>query len=99
MKNGKNPFSEGVPELTRVSSKGQVVIPSDLRKKLHVKEGSVFAVSNVNGDMLILKKVKSPITKEDIETAKEIEESWKEIERGESTTMDADEFIEEIGKW
>lgn len=99
MKNGKNIFSGGVPELTRVSSKGQVVIPYGMRKKLHIKEGSVFAVSDVDGDMLIMKKVRNPLTAEDIEIARELEESWKEIERGESTTMESGEFIEEIKKW
>ena len=99
MEKGKNPFGEGVPKLTRVSSKGQVVIPLDLRKRLHVKEGSVFAVSSINSDMLILKKIKNPMTAEDLEIAKEVEEAWKEIERGEYTEMEADEFLEEIKKW
>jgi AbrB family looped-hinge helix DNA binding protein len=98
MKNGKNPFGECVPELTRVSSKGQLVIPLDLRKKLKVKEGSVFAVSNIDGDMLILKKVKNPLTAEDIETARIVGESWKDIERGDYKEYGFDEFLGKLDK-
>ncbi len=98
MKNEKNPFSEGIPELTRVSSKGQVVIPLGLRKKLHVKEGSVFAVSNVNDDMLILKKVKNPLTAEDLETARIVEEAWKDIERGNYKEYGFDKFLGKLDK-
>jgi AbrB family looped-hinge helix DNA binding protein len=33
-----------IPELTKVSSKGQIVIPTDIRRRLGIKKGSVFAV-------------------------------------------------------
>lgn len=92
----ENLITKNIPELTRVSSKGQVVIPMELRKKLHVREGSVFAVSSVNDDMLILKKVNNPMTAEDLEIAKEVEEAWKEIERGEFKEYEFDEFLENL---
>ena len=98
MRNGKNPIISTIPELARVSSKGQIVIPLDMRKKLNVREGSVFAVSSVNGDMLIFKKVQNPMTEEDLETAREVEEAWKEIERGEYKEYEFDEFIEKLDK-
>jgi len=87
-----------VPEIARLSSKGQIVIPLYLRKKIHAKEGTNFAVSSVNGDMLILKKVKNPITEEDLRVAKEVEAAWKEIERGEYSTYSYDEFLEKLDK-
>ena len=95
----KNQILNEVPELTKVSSKGQVVIPQYLRKRLHVKEGSVFAVSCFNGDMLILKKVDNPLTREDLEMAKEAEDAWKEIDRGEFKETSVEEFKEELASW
>ena len=46
-------------EITKMSSKGQVVIPQGLREKLKAKEGSVFAVFG-NNDTLILKRIQMP---------------------------------------
>lgn len=34
-----------IPELTRMSSKGQIVIPTSVRKMLKIREGSVFAIT------------------------------------------------------
>lgn len=88
-----------IPELTKVSSKGQVVIPLCLRKKLHIKEGSVFAIKSFNKDMLVMKKVENPITEEDLKIAKEVEEAWKEIERGEFKETSVEEFKKELETW
>ena len=46
-------------ELTRISEKGQVVIPADIRKDLDLKIGSTVAVEKMK-DFVILKKVKIP---------------------------------------
>ena len=98
MTNKKLNLSDEIPELTRVSSKGQVVIPLDLRKKLKVKEGSVLAVSSYNGDMLIMKRIDNPVTNEDLMMAKEAEEAWKEIEKGECKEYDFDKFLHKLDK-
>ena len=44
---------------TRMSSKGQVVIPEDIRKQLKLKAGSQFVVVG-DKDTVILKTVKQP---------------------------------------
>lgn len=44
---------------TRMSSKGQVVIPEVIRKKLGLKEGVQFIVIG-SGDAVILKTIASP---------------------------------------
>lgn len=95
----KNRLLEHVPELTKVSSKGQLVIPKGVREDLHIKEGDVFATTSSHKDMIILKKVKNPIMKEDLIILKEVEEAWKEIERGECKTMSKEDFLKEIKKW
>jgi AbrB family looped-hinge helix DNA binding protein len=44
---------------TRMSSKGQVVIPDSIRKQLNLKEGAQFIVVG-NADVVILKVVTPP---------------------------------------
>lgn len=44
---------------TRMSSKGQIVIPEKIRKSLNLKEGTQFVVVG-EGDVLILKTISSP---------------------------------------
>ncbi len=46
-------------ELTKMSSKGQVVIPQNLRNQMCVNEGSVFAVFG-SDDAIVLKKIAVP---------------------------------------
>lgn len=44
---------------TKLSSKGQVVIPEDIRKKLRLKTGAQFVVVG-DKDVVILKTITSP---------------------------------------
>ena len=51
-------------EMVKMSSKGQIVIPQDIRAEIHASEGTMFAV--VSGrDSIVLKKVAMP-SKEDL---------------------------------
>jgi len=84
-------------ELTRVSSKGQVVIPQKVREKLKIKEGETLAVSSQD-DIVVLKKISNPL-EEDLETIKEIKEAWMEIESGKYKKLSSEEFLKEIKKW
>lgn len=85
-------------ELTRISSKGQVVIPNNIRKKLDLKDQEVLVVS-AKDDLIVLKKIDDPMTAEDIRTFNEIKEAWKEIESGKAKTMHHEDFLKEISKW
>ena len=89
---------EQTPELTRVSSKGQLVIPQDIRKKLDIKEGNTFAVTSKD-DLVILKKIKNPILKEELRILNEVEEAWKEIEKGECIKTTKEDFLKELEEW
>ena len=66
-------------ELTHMTSKGQVVIPSDIRKEVHAIEGTVFAVFGTK-DTIVLKRIQKP-KKEDFEISwsKLVKESAKKI--------------------
>lgn len=48
-----------VVETTKMSSKGQVVIPENIRKKLGLKAGSQFIVVG-DKDVVILKSISAP---------------------------------------
>ena len=84
--------------LTKISSKGQVVIPQEMRDKL--KEGDKLVVIKNDGQ-IILKKMEdfNKNLQEDLEFAKRTEEVWKRYDRGEFIHMDAENFLKEIKKW
>ena len=46
-------------EVTRLSSKGQVVLPQGIRHKLNLEDGDRFVVI-ANGDTVVLKKLEMP---------------------------------------
>ena len=46
-------------ETIRMSSKGQVVIPQDIREELGMNEGTIFAVVG-SKDTIVLKKIQTP---------------------------------------
>lgn len=46
-------------ELTKMSSRGQIVIPQGIREKIKAKEGSLFAVFG-SDDSLVLKRIEMP---------------------------------------
>ena len=48
---------------TKLSSKGQVVIPESIRKKLHLKTGAQFVVV-ADKDVVILKNISPPTLNE-----------------------------------
>ncbi len=85
-------------EISRLSSKGQIVIPTSMRKNLKEGDKIIFIRDKKN---LILKKASDidKQLKEDIEFARRTEEAYKRIESGEGITMSFDNFIEEMKKW
>lgn len=85
-------------EIAKISSKGQLVIPQDIRKRLNIKTGNLFAIASAN-DILVLKKLKSPINQADIKTLKMVEEAWQDIEKGKYRIQNPDEFMKEARKW
>ena len=84
--------------ITKISSKGQVVIPQEMRKNL--KEGDKLVVIK-NDDQIILKKMEDfdRNLEEDLEFARRTEIAWKEIESGKGIEMTFDEFVKEMKKW
>ena len=83
--------------ITTLSSKGQIVIPLEMRTNM--REGDKILLIQ-DGDRIILEKTTklSKKFKEDLEFARRTEESYQRIERGEGISMDFDKFIQEIKK-
>ena len=84
--------------ITKMSSKGQIVIPQNMREG--IKEGEEFVIIK-DGNRIILKSAKEfdENIKEDLEFAKRTEEAWEQIEAGEGISMEFDDFIKEMKKW
>ena len=84
--------------ITKMSSKGQVVIPTEMRR--NIKEGEKLLIIK-NNDQLIMKKATDldKNLKEDLEFARRTEEAWKRIESGKGIKMSFEDFIKEMKKW
>ena len=85
-------------DITTLSSKGQLVIPLQMRKGF--KEGEKIMIIKAN-DKIILKKASEmdKQLKEDIEFARRTEEAYKRIEAGEYISVDSKNLAEEMMKW
>jgi len=82
-------------DITKMSSKGQVVIPQELRKDINAGDKLVIIRSN---DQIILKKTDKfdKQVEEDIIVAKRVESAWREIEEGRYKRMSSEDFLKEI---
>ena len=81
-----------------MSSKGQIVIPKEMRKG--IKEGEKLIIIQ-NGKQIILERAKdlNENFEEDLEFARRTEEAWKRYENGEFIEMDYNEFLKQVRKW
>ena len=84
--------------ITKLSSKGQVVIPREMRQGF--KEGEKLIIIQEN-DSILLRRANSlrETFKEDLEFEKRTREAQESIDRGEGTEMEFDDFINEMKKW
>ena len=84
--------------MTKMSSRGQVVIPLDMRKDL--EEGERLVIMK-NDNQIILKKASDfcENIKEDLEFARRTEEAFRRVENGEFVKVDSENLFEEMDKW
>ena len=61
-------------EITKISSKGQIVIPQSIRKDMAINEGAVIAVERIN-DMIVLKKI-------DVDLVSQFKKSLEDVKAG-----------------
>jgi AbrB family looped-hinge helix DNA binding protein len=84
--------------ITRMSSKGQIVIPAEMRTD--ILEGEKLLL--IQNDHQIIMKKASDMDKnlaEDIKFANKTEAAWKRIEEGKGIKKDFDDFLETMKKW
>ncbi len=82
-------------EITKLSTKGQIVIPEGLRKDFQV--GTPFVVSRQDG-LIILKEV-NDLSEKEVEEIKELDKIWKEIDSGKCESYTEDEFFKKMKEW
>ena len=61
-------------EITKISSKGQIVIPQNIRTDLGIEEGSIVAVEKMK-DLIVIKKI-------DTELVDKIKRSLEDVKHG-----------------
>lgn len=82
-------------DLTKLSQKGQVVIPSTLRRKLRLKEGTRFLVFAV-GSTIVLRRLR--LSEERMRLKQLLAEFRKKAERIGFSTQEIEEFIHDARK-
>jgi antitoxin PrlF len=82
-------MTEQIEDVIKVSSKGQIVIPREIRKKLGMKDGEKLLVLTRDGDIL-LRKAKG-LSLDDI--AERIDKVAKE------ECIDVDKLVAEAVEW
>jgi len=82
-------------EITKLSTKGQIVIPEKIREGIEV--GTPFSVTRKD-NLIILKSVKGLSEKEKKEL-EELNEIWKEIDEGKCDTYSEEEFFKKLKEW
>ena len=79
-------------EFTKLSSKGQIVIPQDIREGMDLKPGTPFAVVKQD-DTILLKRIELPKIKKWAEVTKSFREAAK---KSRFTAEDLDRLIMEV---
>jgi AbrB family looped-hinge helix DNA binding protein len=83
---------------TKMSSKGQVVIPEDIRNRLKLTTGSRFVVVG-NNDVIILKAIQPPSMDEFNDLLKEARKKAKKARLKRSDISDAVGQVRHQNKW
>ena len=84
--------------ITRISSKGQIVIPSSMRDNL--SEGEELLIIR-EGERYILKPLDElkPALRDDILFAGKTEEAFLEYRKGSFKRKEKDAFLDELASW
>lgn len=63
-----------IMEITKLSSKGQIVLPMKIREELDLQEGSVLAV-DIMKELIIIKKI-------DVDLVNQFNKSLEDVKKG-----------------
>ena len=85
-------------DMTTVSSKGQIVIPSALRKGM--KAGERLLIIHDNGTYILKKADKFDANMAtELEFARRTEDAWKNYKKGKFVSKSKEDFLAELKKW
>ena len=81
-----------------MSTKGQIVIPSSLRKNINT--GDEFLVVK-DDERIILKSMSSLASdlRDDLVFAERVEKAWQDYDKGKFKTKTKKEFLKELKSW
>ncbi|MDD5331578.1 MAG: AbrB/MazE/SpoVT family DNA-binding domain-containing protein [Candidatus Nanoarchaeia archaeon] len=81
--------------IAKVSTKGQIVIPTSLRE--NINSGDEFLMVK-DGDRIILKNLKGLASnlKDDLVFAEKVEKAWQEYDKGKFETKSKEGFLKEL---
>jgi AbrB family looped-hinge helix DNA binding protein len=82
-------------DMTKLSQKGQVVIPNAVRKQLGLKEGMKFLVIGV-GDTIVLRRLE--MNEERVRLKNLLQESRRRAEKIGFTKREIEDFIQQSRK-
>ena len=84
--------------ITKMSTKGQIVIPSSLRKNINT--GDEFLVVK-DDERIILKSMSSLASdlRDDLVFAERVEKAWQDYDKGKFKTKTKKEFLKELKSW
>lgn len=84
--------------ITKMSSKGQIVIPAEMRED--IKEGEKLLIIRDKTHIMLRKASDmDERLKEDLEFARRTEEAWKEYDKGKFRSTSVKQFLKEMEKW
>ena len=85
-------------EISKITSKGQVVIPQGIRERKGIKEGERFLVFDTD-DSIIFKRIKNLEAKKDLTEFENVFKSmWKTSKKRNISKKDIEKEIEEVRK-
>jgi len=81
--------------IAKVSSKGQIVIPSALRNNINIGDEFLMVKDN---ERIVLKNMKGLASdlKEDLVVAEKVEAAWKEYDKGKFVKRSKQDFLKEL---
>ena len=82
-------------EITKLSTKGQIVIPESIRKDFEV--GSAFRIIK-KGNLIVLKGIEG-FSKEEVKEMEELDKIWKEIDSKKCESYGVEDFFKKLKEW
>lgn len=82
-------------DMTRLSERGQIVIPNEMRKRMGLKEGTRFVVMGLD-DTIVLRRLE--LSQEKIRLKKLLEKSRKKAKSVGFTEKEIEKLIQSVRK-